>query len=59
VTLGQLTGHDRNRLAAVQQAARQQLLTQTHVAVAAVEHVGVPTQPTVTASLTQQGFGYP
>lgn len=59
VTLGQLTGHDRNRLAAVQQAARQQLLTQTHAAVAAVEHVGVPTQPTVAARLTQQGVRVP
>lgn len=58
VTFGQLTNHNTHRLAAIRQAARQQILIQTHAKsrrVAAVYQVKLPHHMTKKATLTANG----
>jgi len=58
VTLGELTGQNTYRLAAIRQAARQQLLTQTKASparVAAVYRVALPTKQSNQVFLTKHG----
>lgn len=58
VTLGDLTANQNHRLAAIRQAARQQILTQTKAKrsqVAEVYRMALPTKFTVQAGLTKQG----
>lgn len=59
VTFGQLTNKNTHRLAAIRQAARQQILKQTHAKsskVTAVYRVKLPKHMTKKATLTPQGL---
>jgi len=59
VTFGQLTNQNPHRLAAIREAARQVILTQTHAKsrrVPAVYQVKLPTHMTKKATLTSQGL---
>lgn len=59
VTFGQLTNKNTHRLAAIRQAARQEILTTTKAKssrVAAVYQVKLPTHMTKTATLTKSGL---
>jgi len=59
VTFGQLTNQNSHRLAAIREAARQEILTKTHAKasrVAAVYQVKLPTHMTKKATLTASGL---